>query len=560
MATQFNIKNKASISSPYVYSNVWGCKWLGEISYSFGSGATPTIPGDVSESETAIPWNATEQSALRQILQTYSNVCNVKFVETGFNARTPSNLVAYKATSNVMDDIAGIFEVPDASKVGMNTNYGLFNTSTSRGYVADWENFTAGGNGFELLLHEFGHAIGLAHPHDGGGGYRPQPYPGISRLTGDWRDMGDYYLNQGIWSTMSYNDGWLTTSAGGPTGVGVSADRSYGYQATPMAFDIAALQFLYGANTQYHTSDDIYTLLQSNGVGTHWACLWDAGGIDTISNAGASIACQINLNEAPLTRSANGGGYISSNQGIAGGFTIANGAIIENAIGGSGADSLIGNAARNQLKGNDGNDSIDGGAGTDTVVLNGYRSNYVLTQASNGYHITDQVGSDGNDELLNIELLQYADTVQMATIKSAAVFRFYNQVNGAHFYTASQDEAVSIVQNRNDFQYEGDPFSQNTGTTADSINVLRFFNTLTGAHFYTASQEEATQLRDKMPEYHYEGIAFQAHNTHSAGTTELYRLYDTSSGIHFYTDSTAEMEQVRAVGMNYEGVACYVEA
>lgn len=562
MATQFNISDKATISSPYVYSNVWGCKWLGDVSYSFGSGATPTIPGDISKSETAIAWNTTEQAALRQVLQTYSNVCNVKFVETGFDASAPSNLVVYKATSNIMDDTAGIFEVPDASKVGMNTNNGLFNTSTTPGEAADWANFTAGGSGFELLIHEFGHSVGLAHPHDGGGGYQPRPYPGISRLTGDWRDMGDYYLNQGIWSTMSYNDGWVKTSDGAATGVGHATDKSYGYQATPMAFDVAALQFLYGANRQYHTGDDTYTLAQNNGVGTNWTCIWDASGIDTITNAGASLGCTINLNEAPLTHTPNGGGYISSNQGIAGGFTIANGAIIENAIGGSGADSLIGNLAKNQLKGNAGNDSVDGGAGTDTAVFTGNRNGYTLTQESGGYRITDQSGVDGTDTLLNVELLQFADTVQMASIKSAAVFRFYNQANGTHFYTASQDEAVSVAQNLDSFRYEGDPFSKNTGTAADSIDVLRFYNTSTGAHFYTTSQEEAAQIRASMSAYRDEGVAYQAHSSHSAGTTELYRFFNTSTGTHFYTASAAEMEQVKAtlVGMNYEGVAYYVDA
>ena len=562
MATQFNISDKASISSPYVYSNVWGCKWLGEVSYSFGSGATPIIPGDISKSETAIAWNTTEQAALRQVLQSYSNVCNVKFVETGFEASAPSNLVVYKATSKIMGGIAGIFEVPDASKAGMNTNNGLFNTSLPVRGVADWANFTVGGGGFELLLHEFGHSIGLAHPHDGGGGYQAQPYPGISRLTGDWRDMGDFYLNQGIWSTMSYNDGWLKTSAGDPTGVELSADKSYGYQATPMAFDIAALQFLYGANTQYHTGDDTYTLLQSNGVGTHWACIWDAGGIDTISNAGASLGCNINLNDAPLTHTANGGGYISSNKGIAGGFTIANGAIIENAIGGSGADSLIGNAARNQLKGNAGNDTIDGGAGTDTAVFNGIRSAYVLTRESGGYRITDQNGIDGTDELLNVELLQYVDAVQMASIKSAAVFRFYNQANGTHFYTGSETEAVSVAQNLSNFRYEGDPFSKNVASATDSVDVIRFFNTVNGSHFYTTNQEEAANIRALLPMYREEGIAYQAHSTHSEGTTELYRFFNTSTGTHFYTANAAEMEQVKAtlVGMNYEGVAYYVDA
>ena len=46
----------------------------------------------------------------------------------------------------------------------------------------------------------------------------------------------------------------------------------------------------------------------------------------------------------------NAGGFLSQHTGVAGGFTIANGVVIENAIGGNGNDTLIGNSAANRLK------------------------------------------------------------------------------------------------------------------------------------------------------------------------------------------------------------------
>jgi Ca2+-binding RTX toxin-like protein len=68
--------------------------------------------------------------------------------------------------------------------------------------------------------------------------------------------------------------------------------------------------------------------------------------------------------------------------GIFGGFTIANGATIENAVSGSGNDKLTGNAANNRLEGNAGNDSLYlwfgggddtalGGAGNDNIFFGG---------------------------------------------------------------------------------------------------------------------------------------------------------------------------------------------
>ena len=54
-------------------------------------------------------------------------------------------------------------------------------------------------------------------------------------------------------------------------------------------------------------------------------------------------------------------------KGIAGGFTIAKGAVIENAEGGNGADTLIGNQSGNVLKGHGGADRLQGGSGADML-------------------------------------------------------------------------------------------------------------------------------------------------------------------------------------------------
>jgi len=78
----------------------------------------------------------------------------------------------------------------------------------------------------------------------------------------------------------------------------------------------------------------------------------------------------INLKPAPLT-GPNAGGYVSYAPGIVGGYTIANGVVIENATGGKGADDVTGNSADNQITGGGGNDTLTGGHGDDHLLGSG---------------------------------------------------------------------------------------------------------------------------------------------------------------------------------------------
>lgn len=215
-----------------------------------------------------------------------------------------------------------------------------------------------GGFGFVTIIHELGHGLGLAHPHDDGGS--SSNFPGVNSAFGDY---GDFDLNQGVWTMMSYNDGWMTNPYGTPPDV-----SAYGYQGTPMAIDIAVLQDKYGANMSFHTGDNTYVLPSTNGLGTFYSCIWDAGGVDTIVHNGSAPAL-IDLRAATLRVEVGGGGFLSYADGIFGGFTIANGVVIENATGGSGNDALIGNSSANILNGAGGADDMRGLGGNDTYIV-----------------------------------------------------------------------------------------------------------------------------------------------------------------------------------------------
>jgi serralysin len=376
MAYQTSTTPGSGYGSPYVDSLVWGCQWSNvpsafgpagvsspvNVTYSFGSGLMPSWPANASN--VGVGWLSSEMSAAQAAFQLYSNVCNVTFTQTSYSPiyANQSNIVMYLVPSSHWgsSSILGEFEPPDGS---YSSNYGYFNYQNST-----WNNLNQGSYGFITLVHEIGHGLGLAHPHDGGSGDSPTTFPGVTSPS----STGAYGLNQGIWTVMTYVGGWNQQP---------SSSYNYGWSSTPMAFDVAALQSIYGANTNYQTGVNTYLLPTSNASGTSWSCIWDAGGVDTISNATGSTACTINLNAAPLT-GPNAGGYVSWALGVVGGYTIANGVVIENAIGGSGNDSITGNAAANTLNGGAGADTMMGGAGNDTYYVD--VTSDVVTESSPG--------------------------------------------------------------------------------------------------------------------------------------------------------------------------------
>ncbi|EAR49954.1 possible secreted protease [Oceanicola granulosus HTCC2516] len=234
----------------------------------------------------------------------------------------------------------------------------------------------------------------LDHPHENNilQGLEPGPF-------GYYDELGDADLAQGIYTAMSLNRG-LQSYPDATLGSDLPSYSYYGYEAGPMALDIAALQHKYGANTTARLEDDVYVLPDQNAVGTTWTSIWDAGGIDAIAYEGASDAV-VDLRAATLDYEHGGGGYLSAVEGIAGGYTIAAGTIIENASLGSGDDRVTGNAADNIFSGGDGddslrgelgNDTIDGGAGDD--VLDGGDGDDVLSGGDGEDVLTGGLGSD----------------------------------------------------------------------------------------------------------------------------------------------------------------------
>jgi Ca2+-binding RTX toxin-like protein len=388
MATQDDNQDNAPTGNAYVDSLIWGAKW---------NTAGGTQPVTYYFNNAGGAFSAAEIAAFEKVLANFSAVADIQFERT-----------LVEAGANFVWTLTGPAnpsqEVPDPQHTDATTAQGTFPLIGLPGRSSVVVQGTAG---YQTILHELGHGMGLAHPHDGGDDQDSlgSNFPGVN----DSDDKGDYWLNQSIWTVMSYNMGWT----GAPPVVANSqtlVGNNYGLAGTLMAFDIAALHEIYGANMTYKTGNDVYVLPKTNANGVaFWSSIWDAGGTDTISNAGSTIGAIINLNDASLDAATDkdyAAGYVSFNNGIRGGFTIANGVVIENAIGGSGADTIIGNEFDNVIEGGLGDDILDGGEGSET---NGDTLSYASATAGVTVDLAiatqQNTGGAGKDTFKNFENL-----------------------------------------------------------------------------------------------------------------------------------------------------------
>ena len=319
--------------------------------------------------------NADGQFLARAALQLWSDVTGILF-----------NEVSGSADITFQDTEDGAFASSSRS--------GGFITSATVNVSTQWlvtYGTTLDSYSFQTYLHEIGHALGLRHPG---------PYNGDGSFDQD---------------AVFLNDSWATTVMSYFSQTENTFFRDQGFTRvftlTPMIGDLAAIEIAYGLSTGTRTGDTVYGVGNTTGRNVYGVgadaldsqgrllalTIFDNSGSDTLDYSSFSAAQLINLNQETF----------SNVGGSTGNLSIARGTVIENAVSGSGNDTLIGNDVGNALRGGLGNDAIDGGSNVDIAIVSGNRAQYTVTQMSTG--VFRVVGPDGTDTLTNVEFLSFND-------------------------------------------------------------------------------------------------------------------------------------------------------
>lgn len=319
--------------------------WVKAIAASANSNADfkyffpTTAPAYLNSSEKA-GWSAFSQAQKDFLLQVFQNASS--FSALTFTATdNPEQLNTISAQRNSNIDTSKSSAYAYFPSGGFNGSDIFFSPAYSNDPLNQWSG--------SLYPHELGHALGLSHSFEN---------EALLSSFGPGEESAG-------WTLMSY-----TTN-------------TYKYDGKFQAFDIAALQAMYGVNATARAGDDTYTF--DTTVGT---LVWDGAGNDTIDASTATQAASINLNEGAWSYVGEKSAFITTpNQ-----LSINLGSKIENAIGTAFNDTLTGNGLANTLTGAAGNDTLKGGWGNDSLL--GGTGNDVLDGGKGADSMTGGAGDD----------------------------------------------------------------------------------------------------------------------------------------------------------------------
>lgn len=336
---------------------------------AYYKGMGPNLLGTFKE------FNADQKAAVEKAFGIFASVANITFRKvTESNTEHANIRFGFCDRSDTAGDILGTVILGTGNRDAFFPLARQVDVPANQIATMQWNK--PGNLTFQNLLHEIGHTVGLDHVK-----YISEPR--------GWYDTQDFSIMSG-WNFRGLS--WYV-----PDG---------SYPQSLMLKDIAALQYLYGANFDTNKGNTTYKWNPNDGSltvtenGRNYlveavnnkvrTTIWDGDGNDTHDFSDYRSDLKIQL--APGTWSITSDDQRASKKlgsvtykavGSIANAYLFNGdprSLIENAIGGWGNDIITGNQADNVLTGNAGDDTLDGAVGNDALF-----------------------GGDGNDKLIGGE-------------------------------------------------------------------------------------------------------------------------------------------------------------
>jgi serralysin len=326
-------------------------------------------------------FSSEQQESARLALSLWSDLAQISFVETTSDSGVDGR-ITFANSSTIEEGVWG-FAFTDGTTRPVWVNHATTDS---------WDG-SAGSYDLMALIHEIGHTLALNHPGDYNAGEG-----GIS-----YSASAEFQQDSLQYTVMSYFNASNT-----------GADHDGNYASTPLLYDVLAIQAAYGRNYSTRSGDTTYgfnstadrSVYNFSSNSSPVLTIWDGGGWNRLDLSGYNMALTVDLRP----------GSFSDVAGLTRNLSIAYGTFIQEAIGGSAADSFTDNALANLLSGGNGNDTftllsggndtVNGGAGNDTLILLGRSTDYVVTSNADGS--LSLLGPVGSMLVNNVESFTFA--------------------------------------------------------------------------------------------------------------------------------------------------------